>query len=272
MIRSREIVLKAFLNQSRNIEYLLPFLSEKERDYLSQLPDISLDATTFPNILDHIHWSWFVPIMEKFVEKDQRFFLRQFPNDAQKSLSKVLGITPGTEKTSTLANAFLKQELTQAIQKEDLLPIPLLPPSPLNLLLQIEKKKLTKLIDYLSLYDLSREIRQIVETKILQKIYSFLTEDEKQFLKIAGTQKEPYIAAEIHLEKWDGTKKSFRHTLHRLGLARLAAALSGQDPDLIWYICHQLDSGRGKALLKLCTKERAPGVAEWLAEQMKELL
>lgn len=271
MTRSREIVLKAFLNNSSRKDRLLSFLSEKEREYLSHLPDITIAESPPLNLLDHVHWSWFVSVLEKINEKDQRYFLRQFPLDAQKSLSKVLGITPASDKTTPLANAFLKQELINSIQKEDHLPISFLPASPLNLLLQIEKKKLTKLIDYLSLYDLSREIRQIVETKILKKIYSFLTEDEKQFLKIAGTQKEPYVAAEIRLDRWDGTKKSFRLTLHKLGLARLAAALSGQDPDLIWYVCHQLDTGRGKALAKLCTKERAPGVAEWLAEQIKDL-
>lgn len=275
MSRSREIVLKAFLGAClpEKRDHLLSFLSPKERDVISLLPCIDLhEEGSSYHLLEHIHWSWFVPVLEKTTTKDQKFFLRAFPTTAQKSLSKTLQISPTTEKMSRTASAYLRQTLLRLIRKEDLLPINHLPPSPLNLLLQIEKKKLTKLIDYLSLYDLSHEIRQIVETKILQKIYSFLSEDEKLFLKITASQKEPYTAAQIHLDKWDGTKTSFRLTLHRIGLARLGSALSGQDPDLIWYICHQLDSGRGKALAKLCKKDPIPGVAGWLAEQMKELL
>lgn len=275
MGRQQEIVLKAFLKSfnPEKSDRLLSFLPESEQNFLLSLPDIHLKTEVFslPSF-DHIHWSWFIPVLESYPEKDQKILLRVFPTAMQKSLSKVQQIQIAPEKISRIGASYLKETLLKSVIPTDLLPIDLLPPSPLNLILQIEKKKLTKFIDYLSLYDLSRELRQIVETKILQKIYSFLTEDEKQFLKIAASQKEPYTTAQIHLDKWDGTKKSFRLTLHRIGLARLGSALSGQDPDLIWYICHQLDSGRGKALEKLCKKEPIPGVAEWLAEQMKELL
>lgn len=275
MRNRREIVLKAFLNQcaEEKRDLLVTFLSDAERSSLSNLPDIHLlEEGPSNHILDHIHWSWFLPTFELFSLREKKLFLRALNPTAQKGLGKILQVAPTTEKISPSGYAFLRQTLLQSICKEDLLPLDHLPPSPLNLLLQIEKKKLTQLIDLLSLFDLSSEIRQIVETKILKKIYSFLSEDERQFLKMTAGHKEPYPAAQIRLDKWDGTKTSLRTMLHRIGLARLGSALSGQDPDLIWYVCHQLDSGRGKALETLCTKEAIPGVAEWLAEQMKELL
>lgn len=275
MRNRRGIVLKAFLVQcpAEKRESLVSHLSMAERDSLSNLPDIDLKEDLPPNyFLEHIHWSWFLPILESYPLREQKLFLRAFNASSQKALCKMLKVTQVTEKIRPIGIAFLRKTLISSVRKEDLLPINHLPPSPLNLLLQVEKKKLTQLIDLLSLFDLSSEIRQIVETKILKKIYSFLSEDEKQFLKAIAGHKEPYPAAQIRLDKWDGTKESLRLTLHRIGLARLGSALSGQDPDLIWYVCHQLDRGRGKALEKLCTKEALPGVAEWLAEQMKELL
>jgi hypothetical protein len=275
MRRKQDLVLKAILKSldPEKSDRLLSFLPHNEQESVLHLPDIPLKSEGFIDpCIDQIHWSWFIPILESYQTKDQKVFLKVFPSSMQKSLAKFLQINPSSEKISRLGSNYLKQILLDAILPTELLPVTLLPPSPLNLILQIEKKKLTQLIDYLSLYDLSRELRQIVETKILQKIYSFLTDYEKQFLKIAASQKEPYTTAQIHLDKWDGTKKSFRLTLHRIGLARLGSALSGQDPDLIWYISHQLDKGRGKALEKLCKKESIPGVAEWLAEQMKELI
>lgn len=275
MRKRREIVLKAFLNQCppEKRESLVRFLPSSEQTVLSSLPDIPLQEEGPSNhLFEHIHWSWFIPLIQSYPLREQRLFLRAIPISAQKNLGKALALTPATEKLSPTAIAFLRQTLLRSVAMEDLLPINHLPPSPLNLLLKIEKKKLTQLIDFLSLYDLSSELRQIVETKILKKIYSCLSEDEKKFLKLIAGHKEPYPSARISIEKWDGTKKSLRTTLHRIGLARLGAALSGQDPDLIWYVCHQLDSGRGKALEKLCGTEAVPGVSQWLAEQMKELL
>ena len=66
---------------------------------------------------------------------------------------------------------------------------------------------------------------------------------------------------------WDG--ESLRTLLHRRGLMRLGAGLFGQDPDLIWTLCHQLDIGRGGAVMKLCTKEAASEIAR---RQIEELM
>lgn len=275
MRKRREIILKSFLNQcpSEKRDVLVRFLPASEQSIIAELPDISIHEEGPSNhLLEHIHWSWFIPLIKSFPIREQRLFLRAINVSAQKNLGKTIKLTPSPEKITQTTIAFLRQTLLRSVAMDDLLPINCLPPSPLNLLLKIEKKKLTQLIDFLSLYDLSSELRQIVETKILKKIYSFLSEDEKKFLKLTAGHKEPYPSARISLDKWDGTKKSLRLTLHRIGLARLGAALSGQDPDLIWYVCHQLDSGRGKALEKLCVKEAIPGVSQWLAEQMKELL
>ncbi len=274
MRRRREIVLKAFLRECppEKRESLVRFLPPSEQERLTTLPDIPIHAEEIPNPIDHIHWSWFLPIFKDYPTRDQKLFLRTLNRVSQKNLGKALKISPSSESISESATNFIRQTLLHNIVHEELLPIHLLPPSPLSPMLGMEKKKLTQLIDFLSLYDLSSEMRQIVETKILKKIYSFLSEDEKNFLKMTAGHKEPYPAARIHLEQWDGSKKSLRLTLHRIGLARLGSALSGQDPDLIWHICHQLDSGRGRALEKLCMKEPSPGIAEWLAQQMKELL
>jgi hypothetical protein len=271
----RGIVLKAFLTQCppEKRDLLCSLLSESEKTALSHLPDISLSAP-LPELsfLDSIHWSWLVPILEKYSRKEQKMLIKTLPINTQKALHKALQLTDSSENISSIGTSFLRQVLTNALHPEPLLPIHLLPPSPLNLLIEIEKKKLIQLIDLLSLYDLASELRQIVETKILQKIYSFLSEDEKLFLKIARGHKEPYPPAHIRLDQWDGSKQTLRLTLHRIGLARLGSALSGQDADLIWYVCHRLDVGRGKTLEKLCSQETMPGIAQWLIEQMKELL
>jgi len=267
--------LKAFINECalEKKEALLQFLSEKEQERLAKLPNYLLPITApTSHPLDLIHWSWIAPVLQSYEERDQKIFLLALDSKMQKNLEKTLNISPSSETISKTGISFLKETLFAGIRKEEILPVEYLPPSPLNLLLQIGKKKLIQLIDLLSLYDLSVELRQIVETKIIQKIYSFLSEDEKLFLKAIAGHKEPYPAAKISLDQWDGSQKIFRSTLHRIGLSRLGSALSGQDPDLIWYVCHELDSGRGKVLEKLSSQEAIPQVAEWLIEKMKEFL
>ncbi len=271
----QEIVLKAFLVAAapERRESLARHLPDERRAALSEYPDIPLEieeSTESP--FDHIHWSWFAPVIQSYPEKEQKLFLRALNPRIQKPLSKTIDLSPSADSISPMGANFLRKTLLDDMQEEEILPIHHLPSSPLNLLLQIEKKKLIQLIDFLSLYDLSYEIRQIVETKILNKIYSCLSDEERQFLKVTSHHKEPYPPVKIHLEKWDGTKGELRRMLHKIGLARLGCALVGQHPDLIWHVCHQLDSGRGKALAKLSQGKPMPGVAKWLSEQLKELV
>jgi hypothetical protein len=147
-----------------------------------------------------------------------------------------------------------------------------LPPSPMNRLLNLSKRQIIGLIDLLSIYDLAIEVRQIVETKILKKLYSFLTDAERKLLKQIAARPEPFTPPKIGLERWNGEEDSLRHSLHKRGLSRLGLALSGQDPALIWYICHQLDIGRGNALFKQCIKEEGAGSPEIALRQVDELL
>ncbi len=55
-------------------------------------------------------------------------------------------------------------------------------------------------------------------------------------------------------------------------LPGLAPALSTQHPDFIWYICHQLDIGRGKALAKLSESDGAKPASVPIIHQIEELL
>jgi hypothetical protein len=91
-------------------------------------------------------------------------------------------------------------------------------------------------------------------------------------LKIAAAHKEHFTLARMGLDRWDGSEESFRLLLHRRGIARLGVGLSGQDPDFIWTICHQLDIGRGNTLFKLCAKEPIHGVSDAVIRQIQELL
>ncbi len=281
------MVLNGFLShcspeKKKNLERFLP---ESERLRLEELPTLakkpSFEGFSNGHILEQVHWSWFLPTLKTYPEREQKFFLSALASQASQTaqnLARSLEISPPSSKedkeVKEAARAYLRQILIDSLlgPHDRLIPIEYLPLSPLNSLLTLSKKELTRLIDFLSLYDLAAELRQIVETKMLKKIYSILTEDERLFLKKAMSHKETFSLPRIGLERWDGSEESFRSLLHRRGLARFGTALSGQDPDFIWYVCHHLDIGRGNALFKLCSKEATPDIAEAMIRQIEEIL
>lgn len=274
------MVLKAFLSrcppeQSKALERFLP---ESERLLLEKLPPFPEEPLpekfSYDEVLERVHWSWFLPTLETYPEAEQKWFLSSVSPYAAKNLAKTLLISLPSDSISATARSFFRQILLQSLTGPEnrLLPANYLPPSPLSPLLAMTKRDLIRLIDSLSIYDLASELRQIVETKILKKIYSFLSEEERKFLKIASAHQEHFALTRTGLSAWDGTEESFRTLLHRRGLARLGAALSGQHPDFIWTLCHQLDIGRGNALFKLCAKEAIHGVSDMIIRQITDLL
>lgn len=277
MRSARNFILKAVfdLQPPEKRDALKRFLPEEERLALEQLPPFQEPKEKMAySLVDHVHWSWFLPTLKSYPKQVQPLFLGALSPNAAQNLSQQLNIKAAPVAISDTGRSFLRQTLEYSLArpKDHLLPIDYLPTSPLNALLHLTKKELIQLIDFLSLYDLATELRQIVETKILKKIYSFLREEERRFLKVAAAQKEPFPIPRMGLERWDGTKEGLFLLLHRRGIARLGAALAGQDPDLIWYLCHQLDIGRGSALFAFCEKETASSVSEWIARQIEEWL
>lgn len=282
-----ELVLKAFLAQHppEKRRALERFLPEKKRSELEKLPvpsgEISLDAFSHRTLLNEVHWSWLLPTLKTYPKLEQELFLSALES-SQESLAEALGIAAdGSSALNVAARGFLRQTLLASLvgPEDRLLPAANLPSSPLAPLLKLSKKELMRLIDLLSLHDLAAELRQIVETKMLKKIYSLLTEEEKKRLMTLMAHPETAPFPRIGLDRssrWDGTAESLRSLLHRFGLARFGTALSAQDPDFIWYICHKLDIGRGTALYKLCSQEtaqgRADGRAEAVVRQIEEWL
>lgn len=273
-----EMVLKAFLcySPSEKRDRLESFLPQGLKKKLSAIPCFPKEKELERGIsLEQIHWSWFIPTLKTYSSREQRLFLSALSPNIAENLSKELGLpSPPKEELREIGAHFLRQTLLSHLigHQSRIIPPDYLPTSPLKPLLRLSKKKLIQLIDFLSLYDLAAELRQIVETKILKKIYSLLSEEQKRFLKVAMAHKEPYPLPRLKLDKWDGSEDSLHLLLHKRGLARLGAALSTQDPDFAWYICHQLDIGRGNTLFKLSSTETNADLSEGIVRQIEEIL
>ncbi len=271
------------------VKGLLEKCSEKERNklynYLSEDELTKLDKTFPPSyeideknffhdgLIDTIHYSWFIPVLKIYPDKESSLFLLSMSPSYQEHLSKLLNINAQKIQLSKLAIGYFREILQQAIldKEESLLPIEYLPSSKLNILLTLSKKQLILLIDYLSMYDLALELKHIVETKTLKKIYSFLSEDEKSFLQKIIKHNPFYPSSRMKLEHADISEKKFKTYLHKYGINRLSKALSGESMDLLWYICHYLDIGRGTALFKACAKDKISGVSEIITSHILQI-
>lgn len=272
-----ELVLKTFLARAKPGKKgpLTRFLPKEAQHRIENLPDLNHSPSLegHARIVDQVHWSWFLPTLKAYLPTEQKLFLSAVSERAARNLSHALENKGDTEVTE-IGKAFLRNLLLNSLigPHSRLLPIDHLPPSRLRPLLDLSKKELTQIVDKLSLHDLEGEFKQIVDTKLLKKLYGFLTESEKKRLTQIAARPDSFSLGRMGLERWDGTEEGFRILLHRKGLARLAAGLSGQDPDLIWYVCHQLDIGRGNLLFKLCHKELSPHIAEAIVKQIEEIL
>jgi hypothetical protein len=274
------MVLKAFLSQTpeEEREALLRFLPPSEVALLNDLPAFEEGAAFIEEepsqALEQIHWSWILPTIETFSPREQKWFLSALSRSMQEPLIEALAIEEPLEEASDIAKSYFQEYLLSSLvsRKEKQLPAPFFPASPLNALLALTKRELMHRIDDLALYDLAFELRQIVETKILKKLYSFLSEEQKGLLKkISVAHPEPSFPR-LGLERWDGTEEALRSLLHRRGLTRLGTALAGQHPDLVWALCHHLDIGRGSRLFKQYEKETESELSALIVQQIEELL
>jgi hypothetical protein len=274
------IILHAFLKkldpeyQAKLIQYL-PEGSQQKLDELSSFPpaEINYERFQFEWLLDYVHYSWLLPAI-KAHSKESVFFLECLRSNGGKKFAAKMKIPASGKSLSKLAKKFFRKTLIDSLigEKSDLLPWECLPESELNILCKFTKQELVELIGFLSLYDLAAEIRQIVETKILKKIYSLLSEAQKKFIKTVMMQKEHISIAKLGLDRWDGTEESFHALLHRRGLTRLAIALAPQHPDLVWYVTHLLDVGRGSTLKKSRPKEVSSQIAATITQNIMELV
>jgi len=278
MQNSSIVILNTLLKKTaqKTKNNLLSFLPDETRKNLGRdyLPTVAIDFEKFDpqNIIKEIHYSWYLPILKQFPKKQQIWFLSLLEKDLFLKIKSFLKIEEKEKKLPSLFSNFLQKFICKEILDDNILPKEYLIPSDLNVLLNLSKNDLIKLINFLSLFDLSKEITKILDTKILKKIDSYLSQKEKIFLNSKIKYKESFSFPKLEIKKYLYSKKSFRLMLHKRGLVRLAKALSIQDKNLIWHLSHRLDVGRGKILYKLSQKEKNLEISKSITSNIIQIL
>ncbi len=273
-----QIVCHSFLQKCSEEERktLLSFLPDEEARSLETLQiaesTVSLGFALPEEDIGNVHFSWFEPFLRTLPETEIRLSLSALSLPQLEGLRQRLLFSEALPVVSSLGQNFLRSTLFHALVTHDILPFDCLPKNPLNRLMHLGYESLLSLIGLLSMHDLSIEIRHIIDTVKLKKIYSILTKPESTYLKTLAHKKEPIAFKPLGLSGWAGDEDLLHSLLQQRGLNRLAKALSACHPSLLWYVSHHLDVEKGLRMQQLCTPLDHPQAASLLGKQVLEIL
>lgn len=246
-------MIKALLSHCGQETSLLRFLLptwQKEIELLG--PPQKLD---FPSMLSvtkwmqRVHYSWFYPHLSVLPQKTQELFFPLFSQTQKKGLATMLKIEPQHQEFSPFISFFLSDYLKQRLQKEDVIPLAALPKSALNPLIKVKWAALMQIIDYLGLYDLACDYKQVVDRTLIKKIFSALPKDKEKFVLFAAKQPTKWVSPKMALQNWDGDAEKLQALLHKRGLIRLTKGIVGEHLSFRWHFVHRLDVGRAKVMI-----------------------
>lgn len=274
MMNRSLMMLRVFVNRynPKAGDALLKFLPKEEAQAVLKLNIQSNDLTPIleqpRSLLKKLHYTWIKPVLDKFPITLHPLIISALNPEQISGLKnhyKTVPLSPPTKN-------FILNLIYDNLKAEEHVPLEYLPESAFTPLTSWSKGKLVLMADFLGLHDLASEVRRIVNKDHLKNIYGCLTPQQYNYLSICLHQREKIVAPKlgIDLTKQDCTK--LKQLLHKRGLIRLGKALSGQNPDLVWYIAHILDAGRGKILLSAYKPDVEPKVTELLKDQVTNLM
>ena len=170
-------------------------------------------------------------------------------------------------RVSHFAEFSLWQNLTDGQSK--LLPFQAAKEERLGNLLDLSKQECVKLFHLLGLFDLSLDLKKVVQTQTLQAIKSALNATQTKFLQSLSHQATSVDFGRLDLNRWDKQAKTLQDVLFNRGLNRLAKALVTTSPSVIWYFEHTLDQMIGNKLKKLISDLKNPSAHQALLAEVQ---
>ncbi len=254
---------------------LLSLLPRNEQLDIGELPPIMplQSANLSWDLLDHVHFTWIAPYLRTLTENEIRLFLAALSKPQMHGLESLLGFGNHLPELTHLSKRCLRAHLHQmVIQNQELVPYAFLPDHPLNYLLSLPSSVFERIIPFLGLHDLAFEMRQIIATAALKKLFSSLPKKEGEYLNTLLLHREPLTFKRLFLEKWDGTHEHLQKIIEERGLYRFALALYGSDPSLIWTVTRRLNMHLGTSLLKYNEKPIHARAEQIIADQINKIV
>ena len=117
-ITTRSLIKQFFTEeQQKKIDH---YFSSKDLSLLSTpktLFRISHIAPKYSEVLPYIHYSWFVPILQKLPKEEQQCFLSVLPEELSTTLASLISCNPLTYTISPIMQEIIRRISTAAIQQ-----------------------------------------------------------------------------------------------------------------------------------------------------------
>ncbi len=269
-------ILKTLLNRYdvkiRN--KFLNFLQKEDKAAILAEDDISSNEVApllfqRQHVLERMHYSWFKSILKNVPEDLIHLYVSALtPTQINGLKSQKLSLM----RLSQPIKLFVRGQIAHYLDIENILPVEYLPQSEFSFLLDVEKNQMMDIFDFLGLYDLAAEVRKIINPSHLKAIYTSLTPKQFHFLKICMNQKEKIVSPPLGIENLTHDTQQLKQLIHKRGLVRLGKALCGEHKDLVWYIAHNLDTGRGNILLSQYQSTTTPAITSFLQMQVMNVI
>ena len=267
------VLIESFAKERKS--NLLSFLPQDVQNEVManpiSIPKFSPEHLEYGYAISHIHYSWYLPTLQKYPSEILPWVLSLFKekerNYFQKHLSKVNAIT----LTDSARRFFLDKFYSDFFSHTGfLVPRDYLTHTPLSKLLQLSKSQLVTLITMLGIFDLRYALKKVLDPARLKSIVSLLTKSEHQFLKKISLKQDLYGLRIDLLKGWNNKDRtSLRVVLQKAGLKRLAIGIGQQHPSFKLHLAYKLDRGRGSLLIDptFSTSASAP-VVQYMTESI----
>ena len=268
-------MLKALIERSPHGEELLQYFNEAERTALEPIQKEERGAWSFLRPfewIELIHFSWYLYVLEEVPFDIQNLFLSLLSKNKIKSMQKYVPQISPTPIPSLFMRIFVANYLKKKMQPSGIKEIDFLPRYALNVLLKLSKFELEQLANFLGVYDLAADLKQIVDTSLLKKVYDVLDRTQMKLLQYFSRQPIRVGLPKMGLQSWDGTQKQLGSLLHQRGLHRIGMAISDADPSFKWHLLHHLDIGRARIIQKVTDQKYDPSQISYFQSQLLHLL
>lgn len=200
------------------------------------------------SVIHAMHYSWLMPLFQYYKAEYHPWLATCLTSQQKAGLQQMMQVQWPEYKISYKGAQFFYFKLFQALGSDKPMPISFFPVSKLNALIHLKKSELILLIDLLSMHDLAAEMRQITDSKVINKIRALLSKEQSYYLNICLRQKDMIEMSRLNFANWHKSSEELKRVLHYRGISRLAWALSCDHFSLLWYISRRLDVGRGMLL------------------------
>ena len=229
-----------------------------------------IDSTfKIDTILDSIHPSWIIPHLQTCTSFELSCFLSSLQSSQATSIKSFFHHLRSFPELSPLAKTYLRNDLLQKISDiENAIPLQALSQSHFNALASFSFRDLVRLGFILGLKDLSQYLRQVIDKTTLKNIEQALSSEDWRTVQHLSLKKDPLAAGKQEFAAWDGRPEKLRSFIEQRGINRLAKALFGEHPTLLWYVAHIFDTQRASFFQKVCTKSPSEATHHLVQEQV----